>query len=97
MSFLLNQRTYQTLQKHKRAWLALGKEGFDRDTIESQSRSFRRSIYFVKNKKAGEIIEDDIRRIRPSRGLSPKFEGDIIGRILKRMLREVNLQVGISS
>tara|TARA_Y100000589_G_scaffold103791_1_gene98100 strand:- start:907 stop:1959 length:1053 start_codon:yes stop_codon:yes gene_type:complete len=69
----------------KRAWLALGKEGFNRDTIESQSMSFRRSIYFVKNKKAGEIItKDDIRRIRPSKGLSPKFEGDIIGRILKK-------------
>ncbi|AIQ95512.1 pseudaminic acid synthase [Prochlorococcus sp. MIT 0604] len=77
----LCENTYKT-------WLSLGKEGFDRDIVESQSKSFRRSIYFVKNKKAGEIVtKDDIRRIRPGNGLAPKFERDIIGKILKKDIK----------
>ena len=67
----------------KKAWLALGKEGFHRDSIESQSMLHRRSLYFVRDKKAGEIVtKDDVRRIRPGRGLPPKFEADIIGKKL---------------
>ena len=68
----------------KNAWLSLGKKGFDRDIIESHSKLHRRSIYFVNNKKAGEIItKKDIRRIRPGNGLSPKYEDKIIGKTLK--------------
>ena len=68
----------------KKAWLSLGKEGFDRDNIESQSKLHRRSIYFIKDKKAGEIVtKNDIKRIRPGNGLSPKFEEKIIGKKLK--------------
>ncbi len=69
----------------QKTWLSLGKEGFNRDMVESQNMGLRRSIYFVKNKKAGEIItKDDIRRIRPGNGLAPKFEKNLIGKILKK-------------
>ena len=70
--------------KTKEAWLSLGKEGFNRDNIESQSKLHRRSIYFVKDKKAGEKIEkNDIKRIRPGNGLAPKFLKEILGKTLK--------------
>ena len=71
-------------RKTKEAWLSLGKEDFNRDNIESKSKLHRRSIYFIKDKKAGEIIsKHDIKRIRPGNGLLPKYENEIIGKTLK--------------
>ena len=68
----------------KQTWLALGKQGFKRDDIESSSKLHRRSIYFVKDLKAGRVIKkNDIRRIRPGLGLHPKYEEEIIGKTLK--------------
>lgn len=64
---------------------SLGTASFDRPDIESGNLIFRRSIYFVKNLKAGHIIEEgDIRRIRPGYGLKPKFYDEIIGVSLKQ-------------
>ena len=64
----------------KYAWEALGQEGFNRPMSESGNKIFRRSIYFVKDLKAGEIIKSsDIRRIRPGFGLAPKLFEKIIG------------------
>jgi len=64
---------------------SLGTASFDRPDIESGNQIFRRSIYFVKNLKAGHIIEEgDIRRIRPGYGLKPKFYDEIIGASLKQ-------------
>ena len=66
------------------AWKAIGSEGFDRPIAETGNKIFRRSLYFVKNLKAGHIIEDgDIRRIRPGFGLKPKFYNEVIGACLK--------------
>jgi N-acetylneuraminate synthase len=68
----------------KEAWLSLGVENFSRPTAESSSLAFRRSIYFVRNLKAGAVItKKDIRRIRPGFGLPPKFFDEIIGRRTK--------------
>ena len=66
------------------AWSALGSSGFERPYAEEASRCFRRSIYFVKNMKAGQKIADvDIRRIRPGYGLPPKYFDDLIGRTMR--------------
>ena len=83
--FSIEPQELTTLRKStKKAWLSLGNEGFDRDNVESQSKLLRRSIYFIKDKKAGEIVtKNDIKRIRPGNGLSPKFEEKIIGKKLK--------------
>jgi len=63
---------------------SLGTASFDRPDIESDNKLFRRSIYFVKDLKAGHVIEEgDIRRIRPGYGLKPKFYDEIIGISLK--------------
>lgn len=68
----------------KDAWLSLGNENFSRPTAESSNFAFRRSIYFVRDLKAGEIITTkDIRRIRPGFGLPPKFFEEILGRRTK--------------
>ena len=54
------------------------------EIILNQSKSFRRSIYFVQDKKSGDIItKEDIRRIRPGNGLPPKYENKLIGKTLR--------------
>ncbi len=69
----------------KEAWLSIGKSNFTRPNIEKQSKSFRRSLYYVKNLKVGNLIkEGDIRRIRPGMGLEPKYYSKIIGKKLTR-------------
>lgn len=66
------------------AWLALGKVGYERQSIEQGSKVFRRSVYFIRNLPAGTVITaQDIRRIRPGMGLAPKYFDELIGRRLK--------------
>lgn len=66
------------------AWLALGKVGYQRQTAEEGSKVFRRSIYFVRDLRAGAIVSaEDIRRIRPGMGLPPKHYDDLIGKRLR--------------
>lgn len=66
------------------AWLALGKAGYQRQTAEEGSKVFRRSIYFVRDLRAGAIVSaEDIRRIRPGMGLPPKHFEDLIGKRLR--------------
>ncbi|MFN6960930.1 MAG: pseudaminic acid synthase [Rhodocyclaceae bacterium] len=66
------------------AWQALGSGDFVRPAAESDSKVFRRSIYFVRDLPAGAIVgPEDIRRIRPGFGLPPKYFEALIGRRLK--------------
>ena len=65
------------------AWLSVGKSGFERQTAEQGNKAFRRSIYFVRDLKAGDVITDkDVRRIRPGFGIEPKYYEDVVGKIL---------------
>lgn len=66
------------------AWAALGHAGFERQKAEESGKRYRRSIYFVKDMRAGQVIgESDIRRIRPGYGLAPKHFDEVIGRRVK--------------
>jgi len=72
----------------KDAWLALGNAGYDRKPTEEANIKFRRSVYFVKDMKAGDIItKEHVRRIRPGFGLPPKFEKEIIGKSVKKDIK----------
>ena len=71
----------------------MGQEGFARQEAEKKSQVFRRSVYFVKDLKAGErVSQQDIRRIRPGYGLAPKYYSELIGRRLK-----VNVERGTAT
>jgi len=72
----------------KDAWLSLGQAGYERKPAEEANIKFRRSIYFVKDIGAGEVItKDHIRRIRPGYGLPPKFEKEIVGKVVKKDIK----------
>ena len=71
----------------KDAWLSLGTAGYDIKPSEEASIKFRRSIYFVKDISAGDIItKEHIKRIRPGFGLSPKYFNKIIEMKTKKNL-----------
>ena len=64
----------------KTAWNALGEVNYGRKSSELGNAQFRRSLYFVKDMKAGDVITPDcVRSVRPGFGLAPKELDRIIG------------------
>ena len=60
---------------------ALGKAGFELNEKIKNRRKFARSIFVIKDIKAGEIFtEENIRSIRPSNGIHPKYLQEILGK-----------------
>ena len=67
---------------------SLGSEVCCTQNCEKSSRAFRRSIFVVKDMKAGDIFTpDNIRSIRPAYGLSPKYLKDCFG---KRAAKDID-------
>ena len=67
----------------KTAWAALGKVDYGRKSSEQENVKFRRSLYFVKSMKSGDLItEDSIRSVRPGFGLPPKYYSKVIGKMV---------------
>ena len=72
----------------KTAWAAMGQVDYGRKSSEQGNAKFRRSLYFVKDLKAGDIITaDTVRSVRPGFGLAPKYLDEIIG---KRATQNIN-------
>lgn len=68
-----------------RAWQALGKVSYGPTEAERKSLQFRRSLYVVKDLKAGELVtRENVRAIRPGLGLPTKHLEEVLGRPVKR-------------
>ena len=64
----------------KTAWKALGQIDYGRKSSEQGNVKLRRSLYFVKDIKEGEVITTKhIKSIRPGYGLAPKHFEKILG------------------
>jgi len=69
----------------ERAWQALGKIVYGPTSAEFKSLQYRRSLYVVRNLKAGEpLTRDNVRAIRPGLGLPPKYLEIVLGRRVTR-------------
>ena len=81
----------------KTAWSSLGKVDYGRKSSEQGNVKFRRSLYFVKSLKAGDIVTcDAVRSVRPGFGVAPKFLNDIVGKRVNFDV-EVNTPVTVLS
>lgn len=81
-SFSLEPEDLKALcRDSKTAWSAIGKVDYGRKSSEQGNVQFRRSLYFVRDMKAGEVVtEDCVRSVRPGYGISPKHTEHVLGR-----------------
>jgi pseudaminic acid synthase len=69
---------------------SLGIAGFELSKKIISSRKFARSLFVIKDVKTGEILNDEnVKSIRPSDGLPPKYLYDILGKKAK-----INIEKG---
>lgn len=69
----------------KIVWRALGQVDYGRKASEQGNVQFRRSLYFVKDLRAGERVgRDAVRSVRPGFGIAPKFLGEVLGKRLRQ-------------
>lgn len=79
----------QLVVETERAWQAMGQVSYGPTAAEMKSLQFRRSLYVVKDLKAGEVLApDNLRAIRPGLGLPTRyidiFMGTKVARDVKR-------------
>lgn len=68
----------------ERAWQALGHISYGPTKAELASLQYRRSLYIARDMKAGDVLTpENLRRIRPGLGLSPKYFDILLGRRVK--------------
>ena len=75
----------QLVIESERAWQALGHISYGPTEAEKRSLQYRRSLYIVKDLKAGDFLtKDNLRSIRPGLGLPTKYQEIVIGRTIKK-------------
>jgi pseudaminic acid synthase len=76
------------------AWAALGGVDYGRKSSERANVVFRRSLYYVKALKVGDLVTPDaIRSVRPGYGAAPKHWDAIVGR---RVTRDIEAETPVS-
>lgn len=71
----------QMVQDIRTVEKALGSVCYDLTPKQKECKVFRRSLFVVKDMKAGDVFtEENVRSIRPGYGLPPKFLGLVLGK-----------------
>jgi N-acetylneuraminate synthase len=74
----------QLVLETERAWQALGQVSYGPTEAEKKSLQYRRSLYVVKDVKAGEVLTyENVRAIRPGLGLPTKYLEQILNKSVK--------------
>lgn len=72
------------VEETTRAWQSLGRVSYGPTESERKSLVFRRSLYVVRDVKAGEVFSgENVRAIRPGFGLAPKHLDAVLGKKAK--------------
>ena len=84
----------ELIEETARAWQSLRKAYVGPTEAEKSSIIFRRSLYIVKDLKAGDVLtQENVRAIRPGLGLPPKHLKYVLGMVL---MRNVNCGTALS-
>lgn len=88
-SFSLEPEDFSKLcKKTLSTWQTLGKVNYEKKSSEKENLKFRRSLYFVKDLNAGDIISSqNVRSIRPGFGMAPKNLPNLIGKSVSRNIK----------
>jgi len=87
-SFSLDEKEFKEMVDLVRAAeQAIGKVDYTLTQKQVKGKDFSRSLYIVENIKAGDLLTDkNVRSIRPSFGLHPKYLKDILGKKVNQLL-----------
>jgi pseudaminic acid synthase len=87
-SFSLNETEFTAMVASVRdAEKSIGKVDYTLTEKQEKSREFSRSLYVVKDAKAGDLVtEENVRSIRPGYGMHPKYLPEILS---KRFAKDV--------
>jgi pseudaminic acid synthase len=85
-AFSLEPEEFRSLAlETERAWQGLGAVRYGPTEKEKDSLAFRRSLYVVKDLKAGDVLtRENVRAIRPGLGMPPKHLDAVLGRKIRR-------------
>ena len=94
-SFSLEPHEMESLCIESReAWECLGRINYGKKSSEIGNIKFRRSLYFTKDIKKGDVIlSDSVRSVRPGYGVAPKHFDKVVGSIAKTNINK-NTPVG---
>ena len=75
----------QLVEETQRAWQSLGQVSYGPTKAETKSLQYRRSLYVVRDLKAGAVLtRENARAIRPGLGLPPKYFEQVLGKTVNR-------------
>jgi len=75
----------QLVLESGRAWQAMGNVAYGPTKVEKKSLQYRRSLYVVKDIKAGDVLtKENVRAIRPGLGLSTKYLEKVLGKTVSQ-------------
>ena len=78
----------QLVMETERAWRSLGRVSYGPTAAEKISLQFRRSLYVVKDVKAGDVLtRENVRAIRPGFGLPPSHYEGLMGKRVNRPIK----------
>lgn len=79
----------QLVRECNTAVQALGHVSYEMQEQEKNSLIYRRSLYIVKDMKAGDVLtEENLRSIRPGLGLEPKYYEKLLGKQINRDVKK---------
>ena len=89
-SFSMEPAEFKTLvQETERAFEGIGKVHYGILPDEMKSKTFKRSIYIVRDIQKGDILtKENIRIIRPGLGLEPKYFNTVLGKTINQSVQK---------
>jgi len=89
-SFSLNEQQFKFLvDELRKAELVMGNDSYNLSPKQISGRRYGRSLYVSKDIKSGGVLtENNIKSVRPSLGLHPKYYEEVIGKTVNKDLKK---------